>query len=113
MQCNGIPNKSCVNVSHNTIITKTYEFCDTFLDEFPPWLASCDSALDRRSRPARERGLGRTGEAGQRTGGQEDAPHHANHNRQAASALPSTAAQTSRSMYYQVTRTIVNLIKGV
>ena len=52
---------------------------------------------------------GRTGEAGQRTGGQEDAPHHANHNRQAASALPSSAAQTSTNMHYQVTRTIVKL----
>ena len=75
---------------------------------------AADSALDRRSRPARERERertegGRTGEAGQRTGGQEDAPHHANHNRQAASALPSSAAQTSTNMHYQVTRTIVKL----
>ena len=77
-----------------------------------------DSALDRRSRPAREREGERT-EGGQErlARGQEDrrmppTTPTITDKQQAASALPSSAAQTS-SVYYQdqVTRTLVVFIK--
>ena len=91
------------------LITKT---CHTSPIEFPPWLATPHYQTGDPDQREREREGERT-EGGQErlARGQEDrrmppTTPTITDKQQAASALPSSAAQTS-SVYYQVTRTLV------